>query len=627
MKKRLLSGLLCAVLLLGLVPAGLAATGVSEAEAARTLAALDIMSGDEKGDLALSRPLTRGEFTKLAVGASVYADSMGATAAVAPYPDVPKSHWAAPAVQTAKEKGLVKGNLSGYFEPGRTVTLVEGAALALRLLGYEDSDFTGTWGSGQMAKYRTLGLDRNITLGENDPMTRRSALWLFYNLLTAKNKAGQTYLTTLGHTLTPGGEIDMVALVNAAMEGPIVAEGDWRAALPKTVSFETVFRSGSTSSQAAIQENDVIYYSEPLRTLWVYTGKATGSIQSLSPSATNPTAVAVGGKTYAIETATAAYDLSDLGGFHTGDAVTLLLGRGGGVAAVRGGGQSAASTVYGVVTATGTGTYQDADGKRYTAPNVTLTATDGGSYTYRMENEKKNFEPGNLVRVSLSGKETVLTRLTETGLTGKVSADADSLGKHPFAPEVEILDTFGKTTTGRVYPTRLAGVELKGDMVRYYALNGRGEITHLILKDATGDLHGYGILNKIEYNETPLPGSTGASTTYLYDLAGVPGSYTSTKTFWSVEEGPSQFKTEGGKVERIENLKELKLSHVEGGKALAGNQTWAVADDVAVYELREDTYYLTDLDRVGGEGYTLTGWYDKSEADGGRVRVILAEAN
>ena len=69
MKKRLLSGLLAAVLALGLAPAALAAAP-AEDEAAQVLAALDIMVGDSDGNLELGRAVTRAEFTKMAVAAS-----------------------------------------------------------------------------------------------------------------------------------------------------------------------------------------------------------------------------------------------------------------------------------------------------------------------------------------------------------------------------------------------------------------------------------------------------------------------------------------------------------------------------------------------------------------------------
>lgn len=623
MKKRLISGVLCAVLLLSLAaPAFAADASATEAEAAQVLAALDIMAGDENGELNLGRAITRAEFVKLTVAASAYADSVGPTASIAPYPDVPKGNWAAPAVQAAKEKGLVKGFLDGTFRPMNNITLVESVIMALRLLGYQDADFPGAWGSGQMALYQTLKLNRNITIGQDDPMTKGDALWLFYNLLTAKTKTGQIYLTTLGHTLTASGEIDRVALINSAMEGPVVAEGNWQAAVPFTVANATVYRAGSLSTLSAIQATDVVYYSKPMRTLWAFTGKVTGSIQRLTPTASSPNAVTVNNQSYTLETATAAYDLSDLGVFKAGDAVTLLLGRNGGVAAVRKPGE-AAGIICGIVTATGTGSYQDAEGKSYTAGTVTVTATDGASYTYRWEDKNKKFEAGDMVQVTLISGDTKITKLTKTGLTGKVNADGTAMGDYPFAADAEILDTYGKTATAKVYPARLAGMSLKNDMVRYYALNSQGEITHLILNDVTGDMHKYGVLTDV--TETTMGMALIAN--YVYDVGGVPGAYNSQKSIWNLKEAPCQIKSDGGTVERIYNLTELKLTGVQGNKATAGNQTRTLADGVAVYELRDKTYYLTDLARVNTGDYTLTGWCDKAESDGGLVRVIIAKAN
>ena len=35
-------------------------------------------------------------------------------------------------------------------------------------------------------------------------------------------------------------------------------------------------------------------------------------------------------------------------------------------------------------------------------------------------------------------------------------------------------------------------------------------------------------------------------------------------------------------------------------------------------------YYVASLDKVNSGSYTLTGWYDKAESSGGRMRVIIA---
>ncbi len=622
MKKRLISGLLTATLLLGLaLPVSAAQAGTTEDEAAQVLAALNIMTGDENGELQLSRAVTRAEFTKLTVAASVYADSVGDSASTAPYPDVPKAAWFAPYVQAAKEKSLVRGNTRGVFEPGREITLVEGATLALRLLGYQDSDFSGAWGAGQMAMYRALGLNENITLNQSEPMTRRDTLWLFYNLLTAKNQGGQVYLTTLGHPLTPAGEIDRVALINAAMEGPLVAEGSWKSGLPFDVSRAKVYRAGAASTRTAIQSSDIVYWSKSMRTVWAYTGKATGAIQGLTPSATAPTAVTLNGQSYPIESASAAFALSDLGSFRTGDVVTLLLGRTGGVAAVRTPGGSA-DTVYAIVTALGTGTYRDAEGKSFVADTLTLTATDGESYTYQWENKSRGLAVGNLVQVSLSSAGVDIKLASRTPLTGRVSADGRTVGAYTLAPDVEILDTYGKTTAGKIYPARLAGMDLTDGMVRLYTLNTTGEISRLVLNDGTGDLHRYGVLTKVD--EVDL-GKLFMSS-YTYDVGGLPGLYTTDQAIWNLETGPCQIRSDGGGVERIYNLTARTLSFVGNGKAVSEGRDYTLADGAPVYELRDRSYYLTDLSRVNNGSFTLTGWQDKAETAGGRIRVIVAQA-
>lgn len=224
MKKRILSLLLSLALVLPVTSALAAPASVNDM--AQVLSALDIMTGNESGDLMLTRPVTRAEFTKLVIAASPLGENVGATTTVSPYPDVPYTHWAAPYVEAAVAAGYVNGYLDGTFHPDENITLAMGVTMAVRLLGYSDADFSGAWPSGQMTLYRNLDLDEGIAIGPDGYMTRQDAMYLFYNLLTAKTKQGQPYLLMLGHSLTPTGEIDRVALINAAMDGPVVMTGN-----------------------------------------------------------------------------------------------------------------------------------------------------------------------------------------------------------------------------------------------------------------------------------------------------------------------------------------------------------------------------------------------------------------
>ena len=271
------------------------------------------MAGDAGGDLRLSRTVTRAEFITMAVKASPQGDQVG-EASTSPYPDVPYTHWAAGFVEAGVAAGLISGYSDGTFRPASSITLAEGATIALGLLGYSAEDYSGAYPSPQMALYHSLSLDKGLTAqAASAPLTRHDAMYLFYNLLSAKNKEGQPYLTTLGYSLNAAGEVDLVALVNGEMNGPLVASGDWHSAIPFPLSGVTVTRDGKASTLAAIQTNDVIYWNQTMRALWVSSDRAVGVIQALTPSAASPESVQIAGRTYPIESASAAYALSDLG--------------------------------------------------------------------------------------------------------------------------------------------------------------------------------------------------------------------------------------------------------------------------------------------------------------------------
>ena len=625
MKQRLLSGLLCAVLVLGLLP-GLApaaqAAAPAEEDAAQVLAALDIMVGDASGSLNLDASVTRAEFTKMAVAASTSRDAVGDTVAVKPYPDVPQTHWAAPYIKAAVDLGLVQGDLHGNFNPGRTITLAEGVTIVLRLLGYEDADFTGVWPSGQMAQYRALDLDEGVTAGQDSAMKRRDALYLFYNLMITKNKEGTYYLNVLEPTLNlvnTAGELDRVALINSAMEGPVVASSGWQSQVGFDTASATVYRNGGESTLSAVQNQDVVYWSESMHTIWAYSNKVTGIYESAAPSASNPTSVTVAGKNYDIETTEAAYQLSDLGGYQVGDSVTLLLGRNGGVAAV-GEASLAQDLVYGVVLSVENTTYEDSDGNSYNTRTATIFGTDGNTYRYPVES--RSLEAGALVRVTNSEDGVEIRGLSSTKLTGRVSSDGKTLGRYTLASDVQIIDTYETCTPIQVYPSRLAGANLTGSTIRFYALNAQGEISHMILEDATGDLHQYGIITGVSEVSAGLV----TNSAYTYDVGGVKQVFTSDTTIYNLKSDPCQVKMESDTtVERLYNLTEVEVDSINGNTIVdAQNHSYTLSDSVAVYVYENNEYQLTSLERVSGGDYRLTAWYDKPENEGGRIRVILA---
>ena len=477
--KRFFSALLAACLTLALLlPTTAAGAAPSLEDAVQAVTALGIATGEN-----LSQKVTRAEFTAMAVKATPGGGGVG-QAAASPYPDVPRSHWASGYVEAAVSRGLVTAYSDGTFRPDGEMKLAEGAEMVLALLGYSRSDFSGAYPTGQLSMYRSLKLDRGVSAsGAAAPLTRQDAVYLFYNLLSARTKEGAPYIQQLGHSLDASGRPDLVSLINGEMEGPVVAQRGWQSQLPFTPG--KVYRNGSLVAATAVQDYDVIYWNSSMGTVWAYAKKATGAIQAIAPDRASPTSVTVAGRTYEIESSAAAYALSDLGEYHLGNTVTLLLGRSGGVAAVADASASAGERV-GVVLETSNTTYPDGDGGTYTAQTVTLLATDGQTYQYQA---KGGHREGGVVRAVVGqGGEVALRGLTSATLTGKVSADGAKLGKYAFAQNVEILDV-GDKRGAVLYPKRLAGLNLDSGKVRWYALNTQGEIETLILNNVTGDVY------------------------------------------------------------------------------------------------------------------------------------------
>ena len=611
--KRLFSALLAACLTLALVlPASAAGNAVSLEDAVQAVSALGILPGTED----LSGAATRAEFIAMAIRATPGGDGVG-QAATSPYPDVPRSHWASGYVEAAVSRGLVTAFSDGTFRPGREIKLAEGADIALALLGYSREDFSGAYPTGQLSMFRSLKLDRGISaVNAADTLSRRDAVYLFYNLLSARTREGAPYIQSLGHSLDASGKPDLVSLINGEMEGPVVAQSGWQSSLPFSPS--KVYRNGSPASLSTIQNYDVLYWNASMGTVWAYAKKATGTIQAIAPSGAAPDTVTVAGRTYPIESSTAAYALSDLGQYHLGDTVTLLLGRSGGVAAVADVAASAGERV-GVVVEVAKSSYPDGNGGTYAAQTVTLLATDGQTYQYQT---RGSYRVGSVVRaiVAAQGGEVTLRGLSNASLTGKVSADGTKIDKYTFAPGAEVLDV-GDNRGAVIYPSRLAGLKLDSGKVRWYALNPQGEIEAMILNNVTGDAYQYGVLTRLDEQGDGMS----KFYSYEYDLGGVSYSLPGTTTRFRVNVGPIQIVGDPSNPERMYSLTSTKAGQLAGGQFIAGNQKFTLSDNVLVYEQRDNRYYLSSLNRAEESGKTLTAWYDKAESEGGRIRVIVVK--
>lgn len=591
----------------------LPASAAGEETAVQTVRALGIMNGDESGNMNLNQNVTRAQLAKMLSAASPFKDGIsGYGSGYSLFKDVKSGYWGSEYIRLAVEQGWMVGYTDGCFRPDDTLKLEEACTAVLRVLGYDSSSLAGSFPGAQLNKSSAIGLLDGISAAQGSDMKRRDCAVLFYNMLNARTSSGQVYAVTLGYSLV-NGEVDYASAALDNVSGPYVAGG--RVALPFTPL--TVYRNGRASASTAINQYDVYYYNEGMSVLWVYTNRASGKIDALTPGSASPTAVTISGKTYEIGSSSAAYKLSALSGAAEGEAVTLLLGMDDKVVDVLTGAEVNA-VYYGVVTSCA----QQAGGEDGAAVQtiVDVTTTDGSRRSFTLDG-MQSCSAGTLVSVSITDAGVKLSGLARRQTSGRVSADGARLGDRAFAGGVEILDINELGGASVIGPERLAGQTLEKSDVLYYGLDAAGDIEYLILDDATGDLWTYAYLKTI--NDM----SSGLSINGVYTLisGGVEQTVPYSGKKYPVDAGGVAIDYDRyGAIKSMKKLEQYTLTSFGTEWATADNRRVAVAENVQVYLHDGGQYYLTTASAVNAQDYALTGWRDASGSAGGQIRIVIA---
>ena len=485
MKKRLLAFLLAVSIAVSMLVMPASAAGNNTAvQFAITLGAMD---SEQSG--ALDAAVTRGAFARMLTSYSTYRESVSSQGAVGTlYTDLPGSSAWAPYVRIAVQQGWMNGYTDGSFRPNNAVTLEEACTAVLKLMGYKMTDLSGAFPNAQLNKAGELGLRAGLDRRQGEAMNYEDCAVLLYNALTANNASGSAYGTTLGFTVS-NGQVDGSTILLSSLEGPFVASES--TVLPFVPV--SVYRNDKVSGSAELNKYDVYYYSESLKTLWVYTRRAAGRITEVSPSASAPASITVAGTSYTLGSTAIASQVSSLNGGGVGQVVTLLLGMNDAAVSVLTG-DAADAVFYGVVQSSSRTLVETNSAEVQQA--VSVMCTDGTARTVNVDN-KLNFPAGKLVEISVDGDGERVQSISPRSTSGTVSADGTALGDTPFADNVQIIDTTSEGVAGAVRPSRLSGVTLSENDVRYYTTNSAGQIDRVILDDVTGDLWEYAALDSV----------------------------------------------------------------------------------------------------------------------------------
>lgn len=423
-------------------------------------------------------------------------------------------------------------------------------------------------------------------------------------------------------------------LVAQSMDGPVIVKPgkDWESELPFEASSATYYKKNSVTTKDSVSEYDVIYYSKALTSVWIYTDKATGTFEGVSPNRISPASVTVSGKSYPIESTGASFALSNMGTYSFGDTVTLLLGKDGGVVEVIPGADTAEAS-YGFITAFGEGSYTKPSGVAYTAENITILGTDTVSRTY--EYDDSGFTKGDFVSVTYVDGKVKISKVTG-GVSSAQAATVNSLvSAGSFDDDAVLLDVYVTTDSDslknksieycKLYPSRLKGANIGANNI-YYADVRDGKIKTLVLKDFTGDMHQYGVITA-EREDGEI--------VYKVIKDGAKSSTAISTAYGTPKIGPAKLllRSEGSISGITDKYLPVSLTGVPvtgsdfgRGYCISGGKTYNYASNVQFYiKTNGREFMLSTYDEMLEGSYTITAYYDDTEANGGRVRIIIAE--
>ena len=396
------------------------------------------------------------------------------------------------------------------------------------------------------------------------------------------------------------GDLSYDQIVNASMEGPYIVNGNsYKTQIPFDIEKSFVYRNNEVTTADDICEWDVYYYSEPLKTVWVYSDTVSGKYESALPDQSAPQSIVVSGKTYSIEASSVSYKLSSAGDFSIGENITLLLGKGGAVAGVVKV-DELSKEVIGIVTDFYTKEYYNAYGGTYTSNCIVVTELDGDTMEY--STALTSMKVGKMVSVKVLSSGTKVNVISKDYTSVKDLNNALKYNK--FAPDAQIADLCC-SSLAPVYQSRLENCVLDKSDVIYYKLNNQGEITILVLDDYIGDNHNYVMLTSVTENYS----SRQISGNYKYFGSAGEASLT-VSTVFGVSDGPAYIEYDGKSVSEIRNLNVgVAIDRVGNLMALSGEVTYNVWDKVQIFEYKNGQYRVLSMSDIeNNDKYSLTGW-------------------
>lgn len=362
--------------------------------------------------------------------------------------------------------------------------------------------------------------------------------------------------------------------------------------------------------------------------------RVTCIYENASPSPKTPlTVTALGG----VELTVLEQAVEALSAFSVGDRVTLLLTADGKVAGVTKPDANAPSTLLGVVTATTEG----GNGSAPTATIVPVTAmTDANGDTVRVTGKvysTVNLEQ-QLVLVSVSADGYLsLSKVGSNSVRESLNVAKRTLGDVRLSDDVAIYERTLNSAPQSIGWSQITVDTVPASQISYVGTDLSGNINLIVLNDVTGDGYTYGFLSsRTETKVETGVGGLSDITYYLY-YVGVENSAGKHELRTLYAENISGVagiaaNSNGRLGDTVELLTLTGVSRadfdMDAMTVTVGGVTYPVSQAVECYNSTTGTWFGSGAEALNtARAYTtrLTLYYDKAPAQGGKIRMVVAE--
>ena len=416
-----------------------------------------------------------------------------------------------------------------------------------------------------------------------------------------------------------GGKVDAVYINTKLADAAIVASEAGNLSqfysLTGGPGFKIV-KNGVAASGGDILKYDVATYDSASRTLNVTDFRLFGCYEDVWPNTEYPTRITM----YGMEFNVLDSAVKQLSTFKLGQAFTILLTPDNQVAGAVGIAEASATAV-GVVD----------EGSTVSEASVMLF---NGIKLSGSIGDLSNIDElvGELVTVTSYKAGTIsIRRVTGSDILGDFDLVNMKLGSETVAPNVKLFEKVGKSRVSQIARSSIHSDKINASDILFAGKDAAGRVDVIILDDVTGDLYKYGFLKLTVVTETdPMSGMSVSNRAVSLTNSSLELNEAITGIPFEDGVGGVAFTKDGQGVAAIvmltgvQNVKRGSFKTVSGlTYAVINGVDVLVAEDVQCYNKVTGKWFKSLADaRAFSDNLTL--YYDRTPADNGKVRVVIA---